>query len=130
MGVRLLMDGEGFHSAEGLSVLSEIIVPGDVQVTGDGCPFVLLSECQTTGGYPRIGSVLPVDLPRIAQARPGTAIRFQFVTLDAAIEIERQERRRLLELKNNLQPLIRDLHAIPNLLSYQLIGGVTSGDDL
>ncbi|MFO7757282.1 MAG: biotin-dependent carboxyltransferase family protein, partial [Roseovarius sp.] len=53
MGVRLDPDGAGFASDAGLSVLSEVIVPGDIQITGDGTPFVLLAECQTTGGYPR-----------------------------------------------------------------------------
>ena len=130
MGVRVVPDGAGFHTVAGLNILSEVIVPGDVQITGDGTPFVLLSECQTTGGYPRIGSVLPGDLPRVAQARPGTTLRFKFVTLEAAVENERRESDKRLNLRKGIQPLIRDLHDISDLLSYQLIGGVTAGDDL
>src|SRR6056297_3470722 len=61
MGVRLSPEGEGFAARAGLTVLSEAIVPGDIQITGDGAPFVLMAECQTTGGYPRIGAVLPCD---------------------------------------------------------------------
>ncbi|SHI61030.1 allophanate hydrolase [Shimia gijangensis] len=91
MGVRIVPQGEGFHTEAGLTILSEVIVPGDVQITGDGTPFVLLSECQTTGGYPRIGSVLPTDLPRVAQAGRGAALRFRFVTLEQAVEAERRE---------------------------------------
>ncbi|MEL6520792.1 MAG: biotin-dependent carboxyltransferase family protein [Pseudomonadota bacterium] len=130
MGVRLLPDGEGFQSTAGLSVLSEVIVPGDIQVTGDGTPYVLLAESQTTGGYPRIGSVIPADLPLLAQARPGTEIRFAFITLDEAVAIERREFERRQKLRQTLSPLIRDPHDIPDLLSYQLISGVTAGDDL
>lgn len=130
MGVRLLTQGKGFHSNAGLSVLSEVIVPGDVQITGDGTPFVLLSECQTTGGYPRIGSVLPVDLPRVAQAGSGTVLRFKFVELEEAIEIERRERVRVNGLRSTMQPLIRNPHDIADLLSYQLISGMTDGNDL
>lgn len=130
MGVRLLGDGPGFHSEAGLSVLSEIIAPGDIQITGDGSPFVLLSECQTTGGYPRIGSVLPSDLPRVAQARPGDQLRCNFVTLEAAVEIERRAATHARTLGNRLRPLIRDPHRMHDLLSYQLISGVTAGDDL
>lgn len=130
MGVRILPDGDGFHSEEGLSVLSEVIVPGDIQITGDGTPFVLLSECQTTGGYPRIGSVLPADLPRVAQARPGSELRFRFVTLEEAVEIERREQERRRGLRKKLVPLVRDPRSISNLLSYQLISGVTAGDDI
>ena len=130
MGVRLLCDGEGFHSEAGLSVLSEVIVPGDIQITGDGSPFVLLGECQTTGGYPRIGSVLPGDLPRVAQARAGDTLRCQFVTLEEAVEIERREATHRQSLRQKLRPLVRDPHDIADLLSYQLVSGVTAGDDL
>ncbi len=130
MGVRLLCDGEGFLSEAGLSVLSEVIVPGDIQITGDGSPFVLLGECQTTGGYPRIGSVLPCDLPRVAQARPNDILRCRFVTLDEAAEAEQREAAHRNGLRNRLRPLIRDPHTISDLLSYQLISGATAGDDL
>lgn len=129
MGVRLVQEGSGFESREGLSVLSEVIVPGDIQITGDGTPFVLLSECQTTGGYPRIGSVLPSDLPRVAQARPGTKLSFQFVSFEEAMDVESRHRDYLNGLKSARRPLIRDPHQMTDLLSYQLIGGVTSGDD-
>lgn len=130
MGVRIVPDGDGFHTEAGLSVLSEVIVPGDVQVTGDGTPFVLLSECQTTGGYPRIGSVLPMDLPRVAQARAGATLRFEFATLEEAVALERREAARRKALRGDVRPLIRSPHAIADLLSYQLISGATAGYDL
>lgn len=130
MGVRILPEGEGFHSKAGLTILSEVIVQGDVQITGDGTPFVLLSECQTTGGYPRIGSVLPSDLPRVAQAGPGASLRFRFVTLDQAVEAERREAARRKSLRKDLRALIRDPHSMSDLLSYQLISGATAGEDL
>ncbi|MDJ0858056.1 MAG: urea amidolyase, partial [Dinoroseobacter sp.] len=41
MGAKLTFDGHGFASEAGLSILSEVIVPGDIQITGDGTPFVL-----------------------------------------------------------------------------------------
>ncbi len=130
MGVRLVQDDEGFHSEAGLSVLSEVIVPGDIQITGDGSPFVLLNECQTTGGYPRIGSVLPVDLPRVAQAGPGETLRFSFVSLEEAVSIQAHAREFQNSLRNRLAHLVRDPATIADLLSYQLISGVTAGDDL
>ena len=129
MGVRLVPQGDGFHTAEGLRILSEVIVPGDIQITGDGTPFVLLSECQTTGGYPRIGSVLPADLPRVAQAPPGAELRFSFVSLDEATRIERRQAEARRALLRTLRPLIRDPHGISDLLSYQLISGATAGDE-
>ena len=130
MGVRLMPEGDGFESEAGLSVLSEVIVSGDIQITGDGTPFVLLSECQTTGGYPRIGSVLPADLPRVAQARPGEHLRFVFVALDEGVNIQRRHLENTKSLGKRLSPLIRNPATIPDLLSYQLISGVTAGDDM
>ena len=127
MGVRLLPDGEGFHCEAGLSVLSEVIVPGDIQVTGDGTPFVLLCECQTTGGYPRIGAVLPADMPQIAQAPAGSVVRFRFITLDEALKVQREDRSYRQSLATQCQALIRDPYAIADLLSYQLVSGVTDG---
>ncbi|MFD1344350.1 5-oxoprolinase subunit C family protein [Litorisediminicola beolgyonensis] len=130
MGVRMVPDGPGFESEAGLSVLSEVIVPGDIQVTGDGTPFVLMSESQTTGGYPRIGTVLPCDLPRAAQAPAGATIRFRFLTLEDAAEVEARARKAWTSLRGGIRPLIRRPEDIRDLLSYQLISGVTAGDDL
>ncbi|MDZ7710290.1 MAG: biotin-dependent carboxyltransferase family protein [Roseovarius sp.] len=127
MGVRLAPDGEGFASRAGLTVLSEAIVPGDIQITGDGAPFVLMAECQTTGGYPRIGAVLPCDLPRVAQAAPGTALRLRFVPPDEALAAERRAAEARAGLRRRLRHLTRDPHDIRDLLSYQLISGVTAG---
>ena len=129
MGVRLLPPGDGFQSDAGLNVLSEVIVPGDVQITGDGTPFVLLCECQTTGGYPRIGSVLPADLPKVAQARPGTSLSFQFVSMEEAVAIDLRERDRRAGLRNAAKPLIRDPATMHDLLSYQLISGMIAGNE-
>jgi len=130
MGAGLSSDQVDLTSARGLKVLSEVIVPGDVQITGDGTPFVLLSDCQTMGGYPRIGTVLPSHLPKVAQARPGTAFRFQFVSQEEAAEIEARAAARRAELPKSLRPLVRDPATMQDLLAYQLISGVTAGDDL
>jgi biotin-dependent carboxylase-like uncharacterized protein len=55
---------------------SEGIVLGAVQVPADGQPLVFLADHPTTGGYPVIGVVEAADLPLLAQARPGTSVRF------------------------------------------------------
>ncbi len=130
MGIRLTLRGAGFHTEAGLSVLSEMVVSGDIQITGDGTPFVLLAECQTTGGYPRIASVLPCDLPNVAQAPPGAALSFRFISLEQAVEAETRARERVAGLVRAVTPLIRDPHDVRDLLSLQLISGVTAGDEL
>lgn len=128
-GVRLIPEGDGFHVEGGLNVLSEIIVPGDIQVTGDGTPYVLLPEAQTTGGYPRIGTVLPCDLPMLAQATPGAEIRFTFVELDAALKAHESYIKLLRSLPGKAHPLHRDPRDIADLLSYQLISGMITGEE-
>ena len=130
-GVRLAHDGAPFAVEGQLSILSEIIVPGDIQMTGDGVPFVLLPECQTMGGYPRIGTVVPDDLPIVAQAAPGTELRFHFVDVAEALEDQRAQqagaRKRLAAM---IRPLLRDPREIADLLAHQLVGGVTAGREL
>ncbi|MHA6347403.1 5-oxoprolinase subunit C family protein [Roseivivax sp. CAU 1761] len=130
MGVRLGFEGEGFQAEGGLAVVSEVIVPGDIQVTGDGAPYVLLSECQTTGGYPRIGTVIAPDLPRIAQAAPGAPLTCRFVALDEARALVRADLEARAGLARRTTALVRDPHDMPDLLAYQLVGGVSAGDEL
>jgi allophanate hydrolase len=88
----------------------------------------LLSECQTTGGYPRIGSVLPSDIPLIAQAGAGSEIRFRFVTIDEAMQAEREALESRQALPEQCRAMLRNPRDIDDLLSYQLISGVVSGD--
>lgn len=125
-GIRMDTDAEGFHADGGLSIVSEVITTGDIQIAGDGAPYVLMCESQTTGGYPRIGTVIPSDLPKVAQAPVGASIRFEFIPLEAAIEIEKRARAEIKTLASRLQPLVRDPHDIADLLGYQLISGAVS----
>ena len=126
MGVEMVSEGEGFSAAGQLNILSEVIAPGDVQMTGDGKPFVLLRECQTTGGYPRIGTVLPCDLARVAQAGNGAALRFDWVTLEQGLAIHAKYEAAVKSLPSSCVPLIRDPTDMADLLSYQLISGAVS----
>lgn len=129
-GVRIDHDGAPFGMEGKPNIASDLIVPGDVQMTGDGVPYVLLSEGQTTGGYPRIGTVIPDDLPLVGQTMPGAPVRFQWLSVAEAETTYRSEGRTLRDLRAACGPLTRDPHDIADLLGYQLIGGVTRGDDL
>jgi 5-oxoprolinase (ATP-hydrolysing) subunit C len=76
MGVRL-DDATGlFRDQRRLNLVSDFIVPGDIQILGDGTPIVLMRDHQPTGGYPRIATIVDADLDRLAQMRPGTMVSF------------------------------------------------------
>ena len=76
--------------------IGETVIAGDIQVPGQGAPYALLADCQTTGGYPRIATILPCDLPRVAQASPGTKLRFSMITREGGIAAELKERKEYL----------------------------------
>lgn len=73
MGTRL--DGPSLSRADLRE--SEPVVTGAIQVPPDGRPLIFLNDHPTTGGYPVIAVVDGVDVPRLAQARPGTPVRFR-----------------------------------------------------
>lgn len=84
MGARLADPARVFAGLPMLSLVSDAIVPGDLQILGDGTPIVLLRDHQPTGGYPRIATVISADLDRFAQLRPGADVRFEPATLAKA----------------------------------------------
>lgn len=82
MGARL--DGPELTRIDPADLLSEAVAPGTLQVPPDGKPILLLGDCQTIGGYPRIAHVITVDLSIAAQLWPGEAVRFHEVSLAEA----------------------------------------------
>jgi antagonist of KipI len=65
-------------------LVSSPVSPGTIQVPPDGQPIVLLADAQTIGGYPQIAQVASMDLPLVAQLRPGDTVRFRVITLAEA----------------------------------------------
>jgi len=82
MGYRL--GGVNLSLIEPKELLSEAVAFGTVQLPPGGEPIVLMADHQTTGGYPRIGEVATVDLPLIAQLKPGDRLRFRLVSVEKA----------------------------------------------
>jgi antagonist of KipI len=82
MGYRL--DGVSLELSAPTELLSEGVAFGTVQLPPGGAPIVLMADRQTTGGYPRIAEVASVDLPLIAQLKPGDTVRFRFISLGEA----------------------------------------------
>jgi biotin-dependent carboxylase-like uncharacterized protein len=83
MGYRL--SGPALRHGRGHDIVSDGIALGAIQVPGDGQPIVLMADRQPTGGYPKIGTVIRADLPRLAQTRPGQTLRFAAVTVEEAV---------------------------------------------
>lgn len=84
MGVRLSDTNGVFSMPPKLSLVSDTIVPGDIQILGDGTPVVLMRDHQPTGGYPRIATIVSADIDRFAQYRAGTKVRFVSVSVEHA----------------------------------------------
>lgn len=91
-------DGLVVHrpTAESPAHVSDGVAPGSIQVPGDGQPILLLADRQTVGGYPKIATVISVDLDFLAHVWPGEPVRFRFVDLETAQRL-RGLRREMLE---------------------------------
>ena len=76
MGVRLEGIPLKHVSPAAADIVSDGVTPGTLQVPGNGHPIILLADCQTVGGYPKIATVITADVPRLGQLRPGQSIRF------------------------------------------------------
>jgi KipI family sensor histidine kinase inhibitor len=81
-GMRLR--GPGLRHKSSAEILSDGLLPGAVQVPAEGHPIVILADGPTTGGYCKIASVISADLDRVAQAPPGSALRFEAVAVAEA----------------------------------------------
>jgi antagonist of KipI len=85
MGVRL--EGPELKRMDNVDLISEAVAPGTVQVPPSGKPILLLGDCQTIGGYPKIAHVISVDLAVAAQLRAGDHARFAEVSITDACRL-------------------------------------------
>jgi biotin-dependent carboxylase-like uncharacterized protein len=100
-GIRL--EGEPLHFKKGKarSILSEGLLPGTIQVPGDGTPIIVLYE-RTNGGYARIGVVARVDMDLLAHLKPKDRILFRRITRDEALALGRERNERISALHHTL----------------------------
>ena len=126
MGMRL--DGPELRLCRGWDIVSDAVATGSIQVPGSGKPIVLLADHQTTGGYPKIATVISADLPVVGRRRPGDALRFVSVEVEVAEQICREEERRFAELIAALEAVPTDSgFDVGSLYNSNLISGVISG---
>ena len=101
MGYRL--DGPRIeHSDKGADIITEAIPLGSIQVPANGKPIVMLADAQTTGGYAKIAVVSTVDLPAIAQKRPGEKVKFREISVKEAQELLKARERTMKALRKAL----------------------------
>ncbi len=101
MGYRL--SGHTLSLTTPREMVSSGVTAGTIQLPPGGAPIVLMADRQTTGGYPRIGDVITVDLPLVAQLRPGDSLRFALTTLDEAQSLFRRSEHDLARATRALQ---------------------------
>jgi allophanate hydrolase subunit 2 len=96
MGYRL--DGPSLVHSGGADILSDATAIGSLQVPGSGLPILLMADRQTTGGYPKIATVISADLPIAGQLAPGDWIEFAECTRAEAVAALRGRESELLGL--------------------------------
>ncbi len=120
MGVRL--KGAKLEINQALDMPSEPIARGSLQVPGHGDPICLLADHQTTGGYPKIATVISRDQDRLVQLRTGNKLRFVEVTPMRAVEMARQRKVEIDVMKAEIEA--NRVGFLQKLWSSNLISGV------
>lgn len=110
MGMRLEGTPLEHLTPEAADIVSDGVTPGSIQVPGNGQPIILLADCQTVGGYPKIATVISADMPRLAQLKPGQLLRFSAV--DAA-----QARQALQERESRFSAWVAAMESLPAAMS-------------
>ena len=120
MGMQLT--GPKLELKSALSIPSEPVVKGSIQVSGDGIPTILLADHQTTGGYPKIATVISSDINRLVQFRSNQSVKFVLINSNEAL----QKTRKFLDMKEKyLQKISTSRGTLEQrLMSENLIGGV------
>lgn len=123
MGMRLA--GAPIDHVRGFNITSDGIAPGSIQIPGDGQPIVLLADRQTTGGYPKIATVISADLPALGRLPIGARIGFEPVTLEVAARARRALAAEIGCLSERLVPVrVAPASVAPRLMAQNLISGV------
>lgn len=96
MGYRL--QGQPLNRTTDREMLSHGLLPGVIQVPGNGQPIVLMNDAQTTGGYPRIACIIDADRYHLAQIPLGQPIHFVQCSLEEALKARHDQQRYLEQL--------------------------------
>jgi len=125
MGLRL--QGPGLERAIQGELPSQGTTAGGMQVPADGQPILLLADRQTTGGYPRIATVIGADIAAAGRLCSGMSVRFSEVSREEALHLLLAQQAWLANLPAALKTAHANTLSAEQLLSSNLIGGVTAG---
>lgn len=106
------LDGPKLEHIDGHDIVSDGIALGSIQVPGHGRPIVLMADRQTTGGYPKVATIISADLPALGRSRIGDKISFQETSVEDAQRLRRT--------------LLQQIDAIPQ----RVVHGQRASDDL
>lgn len=101
MGFR--MQSESLEVEQKLELVSSSVDFGTIQLLPDGRVIVLMADHQTSGGYPRIGNVVSVDLPILAQSGVNDIIRFIAISIEKAEELLILQEKEIQKLKASIR---------------------------
>jgi biotin-dependent carboxylase-like uncharacterized protein len=123
------LDGPKLEHIQGHDIVSDGIAFGSIQVPGHGQPIVLMADRQTTGGYPKLATVISADLPALGRVRIGDTIAFQEVGVEEAHELRRRLLRDIEAIPSRIVRARRSLEDITaSLLASNLISGVVNAE--
>lgn len=102
MGYRL--EGPTLEHIAGADIISDFISIGTIQVPGNGLPIIHMADCGVSGGYTKLGVIIGVDIPYIAQKKPGDTLQFQQIDIPTAQQewIEQEQFISTIKLNNAL----------------------------
>ena len=127
MGFRL--EGPAIKHLHGHNIVSDGTVLGSIQIPGNGAPIVLMPDRGTSGGYPKIATVITADFGRFAQTQAGRPFRFKAVTLDEAQTAAREFAALLKSLPGRVQPLRNGEFDLDALRSANVAGVAINATD-
>lgn len=128
MGYRIA--GPRIEHRSGYDIVSDGIATGAIQVPGAGKPIVLLADHQTSGGYPKIATVISADLPALGRRRPGHEIRFEAIEVQEAERIRRDREAALCRLEASMEPFTGEAELdLDALHGGNLISGVVGNEE-
>ena len=111
--------------AKGHNIISDGIALGAVQIPGNGQPLVLLADRGTTGGYPKIATIITADIPRMGQTPAGSKVRFAAVSIEEAEEEARRFARMIEDLGRGVREIGGGELSAEFLLGANLAGAAT-----